>query len=171
MLYIARIGSKCLPPTVIADIGAFRSGSEAAFPTVRSSNSRDPAIRMKTHKFSLPLAFALSASFSALAAPPSGSSRLDAACGQLKKVIAAHDGLVETGPAGVGWFCDFAQTGSELDDEWYVIALRSNRTCEGICSNLMGWYAVHRESGEVHEFDISEFAVGARLLVPVGAVR
>lgn len=126
---------------------------------------------MKTHKFSLLLAFALSAPLSALAAPPSGSSRQDASCGHLKKVIAAHDGLAEAGPAGLGWFCDFAQTGSELDDEWYVIALRSNRTCEGICRNLMGRYAVHRESGEVHEFDINEFTVGARLSVPVGTVQ
>lgn len=101
---------------------------------------------------------------------PSGSSRLDSTCGQLKKVIAAHDGLPESGPTGMGWFCDFAQTGSKLDDEWYVVALRSDRTCEDDCSNLMGWYAIHQESGEVHEFDMSEFAVGARISAPFGAV-
>ena len=123
---------------------------------------------MKPRISRLLLGLALFASAPAYAEPQPGSSRLDSACGQLTKVIAAHDGLAETGPAGMGWFCDFAQTGGKLDDEWYVVALRSNRTCEGICSNLMGWYAVHRESGEVHEFDVNEFVVGSRISAPTG---
>jgi hypothetical protein len=126
---------------------------------------------MRARAIPLLLALALPAGAPADSVPASGPSRLDAACAHVKTAVAAHDGLAETGPAGMGWFCDFAQTGSELDDHWYLIALRSNRTCEGDCSNLMGWYAVHRENGEVREFDIGEFAIGPGVAAPDGVVR
>lgn len=55
-------------------------------------------------------------------------------------------------------FVSFSTLG---DANWYVIALRSNRKCPGICSNLMGWLAVNRKSGSVHDYDMCELHVGA----------
>jgi hypothetical protein len=84
----------------------------------------------------------------------------ESACARLKKVVAKLDGIPESGPAGPGWFCDFstAQT-----DTSYVIALRSNRKCDDICSNLRGWYAVDWTDGSVHDFDVADMKVGASL--------
>jgi len=68
--------------------------------------------------------------------------------------------LPKDGPVGIGWFCELVPYG---ENEWFVIALRSNRECDGICSNLMGWYAVDRRTGALHEFDVGEFRVGSEL--------
>ncbi len=70
------------------------------------------------------------------------------------------DGLPETGPVGMGWYCDFA---TYDDERWYLIALRSNRKCDGICSNLMGWYAVRRSTGAIHDWDMAAYKVGSTL--------
>ena len=40
--------------------------------------------------------------------------------------------------------------------DYYVLALQSKRQCEGICSTHMGWFAVHRASGRVYEWDIND---------------
>ena len=82
------------------------------------------------------------------------------ACANLKRTVANIDHLPLSGPVGIGWFCDFMES---TDSEWYVIALRSNRRCEGICSNLMGWYAVDRTSGKVHAYDVAELSVGPQI--------
>ena len=79
------------------------------------------------------------------------------ACAVLQRRIAKIDGVPVSGPAGIGWFCDFSTLGNE---DWYVIALRSKRRCEGICSNLMGWYAVNRRTGSVHTYDMADPHVG-----------
>jgi hypothetical protein len=104
-------------------------------------------------------------SICALAQAPCGAKTEHAitqetACLRLKKVVAKLDGIPESGPGGLGWFCDFstAQT-----DTSYVIALRSNRKCDGQCSNLMGWYAVDWSDGSVHDFDVVGMKVGAWL--------
>jgi hypothetical protein len=109
--------------------------------------------------------FALLLCITALApcrvALPVGALTRQDACSVLEQRIAKLKHLPTTGPAGIGWFCDF----STLEDkEWYVIALRSNRRCEGICSNLMGWYAVNRSSGSVHHYDVAELQVGAEVI-------
>jgi hypothetical protein len=93
------------------------------------------------------------------ATPPSGLTQQDA-CTLLQKRISKVRGLPESGPIGMGWFCDFSDLGNK---HWYVIALRSNRQCEGICSNLMGWYAVNRVSGSIHQYDMAELKVGSKL--------
>jgi hypothetical protein len=82
------------------------------------------------------------------------------ACAVLKRRIAKSDGIPETGPINMGWYCDFSPLS---DTHWYVIALRSNRRCDGIFSNLMGWYAVNRSSGSVNEYDVADLEVGAAL--------
>ena len=91
---------------------------------------------------------------------PAGILSQQDACSVLKKRIAKLENLPEGGPAEGGWFCDFS---TSRDNQWYVIALRSNRHCEGICSNLMGWYAVNRSSGSVHQYDVAELRVGAEV--------
>lgn len=80
------------------------------------------------------------------------------ACILLEKRVAHVDRLPISGPPGMGWYCDFSTLG---DASWYVIALRSNRKCPGICSNLMGWFAVSRKNGSVHEYDMANLQVGA----------
>jgi hypothetical protein len=67
------------------------------------------------------------------AAEPAASERQ--ACSTLQKFIAKRDALPESGPVGIGWFCEFS---SASDKSWVVIALRSNRKCDAPCSNLMG---------------------------------
>jgi hypothetical protein len=84
----------------------------------------------------------------------------EAACLRLKKVVAKLDGISESGPVGLGWFCDFSTAQS---DTTYIIALRSNRKCDGTCSNLMGWYAVDWADGYVYDFDVVNMKVGASL--------
>ena len=84
----------------------------------------------------------------------------DSACAVLKKRIVKLRVLSQSSPIANGWYCDFSTLG---DERWYVIALRSNRKCEGICSNLLGWYAVDRSNGAVHEFDMADVKVGPAL--------
>ena len=60
----------------------------------------------------------------------------------------------------MGWFCDFSPFGDPRDDKWFLIALRSNRKCDGVCSTLMGWFAVDRRTGAIHSFDMAEFEIG-----------
>jgi hypothetical protein len=81
-------------------------------------------------------------------------------CSLLKKKVARLDSLPETGPPGAGWFCDFS---SLSGNRWFVVALRSNRTCSGDCSNLIGWYAINRRNGEIHSYDIAQLRVGLPL--------
>jgi hypothetical protein len=82
------------------------------------------------------------------------------ACSVLKATVARRESLPITGPTGLGWYCDFAK-GSNKGS--YVIALRSGRKCAGICSNLMGWYAINRGTGKVREWNIEGNRVGAAL--------
>jgi hypothetical protein len=95
----------------------------------------------------------------AVGAPPKGAvSNERAACALLKRRVAELGNLPPSGPPGLGWFCDFA---SGWDRDLFVIALRSNRKCPEICSNLMGWYAIRKSTGEVGEFDINEATMTA----------
>lgn len=81
-------------------------------------------------------------------------------CTLLKAKAARLDSLPETGPPGAGWYCDFS---SLSGNRWFVVALRSNRSCGGDCSNLMGWYAINRRYGEIHSYDIAKLRVGPSL--------
>jgi hypothetical protein len=116
-----------------------------------------PPMRLSS---SFALLLCMTALASCRAVPPAEILTQQDACSLLKKRIAKLENLAESGPAGLGWFCDF----STLDDnQWYVIALRSNRHCDGICSDLMGWYAVNRASGSVHQYDVAELRVGVEV--------
>jgi len=81
----------------------------------------------------------------------------DRACTRLKWVISKLERIPESGPVGLGWYCEFATPVGTS----YVIALPSNRKCDGICSDLMGWYAVDWRNGAVHDFDVANMEVGA----------
>ena len=83
-----------------------------------------------------------------------------AACKLLQKRKAKEHSMPESGPVGMGWFCDFGSFGDPRDSQWFLIALRSNRVCDGICSNLMGWFAINRGLGTIHSFDVGEQEVG-----------
>jgi hypothetical protein len=108
--------------------------------------------------------FALSFSIAAVANGGSASAPAyltqQSACDLLKQRVAKLNALTASDTARAGWFCDFT---TYKDTRWYLIALRSNRQCEGICSNLVGWYAVDRRNGSVHDFDMARYEVGAKL--------
>ena len=84
----------------------------------------------------------------------------EAACVRLKKAVAKLGGIPESGPVGLGWFCEFSTAPA---DTAYIIALRSNRKCDGICSKLRGWYAVDWDDGSVYDFDVADMKLGASL--------
>jgi len=97
------------------------------------------------------------------AASPEELLDQDEACVVVKKHVAIEASLPETGPPGMGWFCDFSGFRDSRDERWFLIALRSNRPCDGICSNLMGWYAVERTTGSLHDFDMGENEIGREI--------
>jgi hypothetical protein len=72
----------------------------------------------------------------------------DGACAVVKKAVARRDGLPESGPPGLGWFCDVTP---DREARLFIVALRSTRPTP--YSNLMGWYAVDRVSGELFRWD------------------
>jgi hypothetical protein len=108
----------------------------------------------------VPLAFLLCLSALNPTAVAAGPLSKTTSCSLLKKKVARLQGLPETGPEGSGWFCDFSRLSGS---RWFVVALRSNRACNGDCSNLMGWYAVSRRNGEIHSYDVANLRVGLPL--------
>lgn len=72
----------------------------------------------------------------------------DAACAIVQKAVAKRDGLPESGPPGLGWFCDVTPS---RDARLLIIALRSSRPTP--YTNLIGWYAVDSESGKLFKWD------------------
>lgn len=58
-------------------------------------------------------------------------------------------------------FCDIIGR-ADSPRGYYVLALHSTRPdCEGICSTSMGWFAIHKTSGRVFEWDVAESILGA----------
>jgi hypothetical protein len=92
----------------------------------------------------------------ATGAEPVRSDR--AACEAVKSRVAAAWDV----PDGVIAFCDSIPADSS-PAEFYVMALHSNRICEGICSTNMGWYAIHKATGRVYEWDVGEWKLGPPL--------
>ena len=84
----------------------------------------------------------------------------EVACARVQKHVAARAGLPSEDPISSGWYCEFV---SYDQKEWFVVALRSSRECESPCSNLMGWFAINRETEALHEFDVGEYRVGREL--------
>jgi hypothetical protein len=74
-----------------------------------------------------------------------------AACALVKSRVAELYNLPATGPPNLGWWCDFT---SGWSDDLYVLGLRSGGMQSEHPTQLMGWYAVRKKTGEVGEFDI-----------------
>ncbi len=96
--------------------------------------------------------YLLVAALASCAMPGIAREPLDtgSACRALQKAVSDRDNLPETGPPGVGWFCDFAPS---KDPGLYVIALRSGKPLP--YTNLMGWYAVTRANGAIARWDVA----------------
>ena len=94
------------------------------------------------------------------AASPAKLMGKDSACALLKSREAIAKSIPKSGPAGMGWFCDFDSFKDPRDQKWFLISLRSNRQCDGPCSNLMGWFAIDRRHRTIHSFDMGEFEIG-----------
>jgi hypothetical protein len=60
-------------------------------------------------------------------------------------------------------FCDVIPRASSPRG-YYVLALHSNRQCDGICSTNMGWFAVQRSTGRVFHWDVGEDRLGLPVL-------
>jgi hypothetical protein len=78
-----------------------------------------------------------------------------AACERVKTRVSA----VEHFPVLTIALCD---TIGAVDSPkgFYVLALHSNRHCDGICSTNMGWFAIEKRTGRVFEWDIAEMKLG-----------
>jgi len=81
-------------------------------------------------------------------APASAELLPDAACAIVKKTVADRGGLPESGPPGIGWFCDIIPA---KNAPLFLVALRSSRPTP--YTNLMGWYAVDRVTGAIYRWD------------------
>src|SRR5882672_3648934 len=80
------------------------------------------------------------------------------ACEVLQKRMAIHDGVPRQ-QINTTWYCDVTSDQYNNHLQWWVIGLRSFRKCDGICSNLRGWFAVRRTSGEVREWNVADMVL------------
>src|SRR3954447_12518405 len=78
-----------------------------------------------------------------------------AACERVKTRVSA----VEHFPLSIVAFCDPIRE-ADSPRGFYVLALHSNRHCDGICSTNMGWFAVEKRTGRVFEWDVAEMKLG-----------
>jgi len=49
---------------------------------------------------------------------------------------------------------------------FYIMAIHSNRECDGICSTLMGWYAINRVNGRIFEWSVADQKIGPEVVDP-----
>lgn len=80
----------------------------------------------------------------------------EAACAVVKARVSADRHISTSAIA----FCDTISADRSPRD-LYVLALRSKRECDGICSNNMGWFAVQKTTGRVFEWDVAEWKLGS----------
>jgi hypothetical protein len=78
-----------------------------------------------------------------------------AACERVKTRVSS----VEHFPVSIVAFCDTLRA-ADSPKGFYVLALHSNRHCDGICSTNMGWFAVEKRTGRVLEWDVAEMKLG-----------
>lgn len=79
----------------------------------------------------------------------------EAACSRVTAVVTEHHQV----PAGVIGYCDHIQK-EDSPAGFFVLALRSTRECDYICSNLMGWFAVQASTGQVFDYEVGESRIG-----------
>jgi len=57
-------------------------------------------------------------------------------------------------------FCDVIPA-ARRSSEYYILALQGRRAdCDGICSTNTGWFAVHKKSGRVFEWNMASDKLG-----------
>lgn len=78
-----------------------------------------------------------------------------AACARVKNYVSAARHLSVSTISS----CDFIAP-ADSRRGYYVMALHSRRPCDGMCSTNMGWFAVHKKSGRVFEWNIAEMKLG-----------
>lgn len=79
----------------------------------------------------------------------------DEACAVAKTRVIARDRLPESAIA----FCDVIPA-ADSPRGYYIMALHSDRECEGICSTNMGWFAVRTSTGDVFDWNVAEWKPG-----------
>ncbi len=82
----------------------------------------------------------------------------DTAC----TLVKAHVAAVSDGTIAQDLFYDRA-LGAGVPADYHVLALRSRRDCQGICSTSMGWFAVDKVDGRLFAWDVGEMRVGQAL--------
>ena len=85
----------------------------------------------------------------------------EAACERVKTRFVA----VRRFPRSRIAFCDVISR-ADSPRGFYVLALHSNRRCDGICSTNLGWFAVDRATGRVFEWDVAENRLGPPISAP-----
>ena len=80
------------------------------------------------------------------------------ACDLTKTTVAARGHF----PVSIVAFCDVIVPEAQPTG-YYVLALHSNRKCDGICSTHMGWFAVEKATRRVYEWDINQDKPKARV--------
>nr|WP_315382716.1 hypothetical protein [uncultured Sphingomonas sp.] len=62
-------------------------------------------------------------------------------------------------------FCDVASL-RDSPRGFYIMAIHSHRECDGICSTLMGWYAINRANGRIFEWSVADQQIGPEVVDP-----
>jgi len=83
------------------------------------------------------------------------------ACAAIKnRVSSAHQIPIE-----MIAFCDVVSL-RDSPRGFYIMAIHSNRECDGICSTLMGWYAINRANGRIFEWRVADQQIGPEVVEP-----
>jgi hypothetical protein len=83
----------------------------------------------------------------------------EGACSLASVVVSNRLGIARSRIAG----CDVIPA-DQTPNEFYVLAVHSDRRCEDMCSTNLGWFAVHKESGRVFDWDVAEWKLGAPVI-------
>jgi hypothetical protein len=82
----------------------------------------------------------------------------DEACEQVKTGVS----FARHFPRSAVMFCDTIDPADDAKG-WYVLALHSDRQCDGICSSNMGWFAVEKKTGRVFAWNVGQWTLGQPL--------
>lgn len=87
------------------------------------------------------------------------SARHELSEGQACELVKAQIAEIRLYPKTVPTFCDHVAPDAS-PPEFYVLALHSYRDCDGICSTNLGWFAVHKSTGQVFNWNVTDLRVG-----------
>jgi hypothetical protein len=88
-------------------------------------------------------------------------NRAEDACTVASARVIERDQLPQTAIA----FCDHVPT-ADSPPGYFIMALHSDRDCEGVCSSNMGWFAVQKSTGDVFEWNVAEWALARPVGLP-----